>query len=113
MKLLEPVMWNSMKLTHATSDPMISLVPACYLLSMPEIQQQLILPLLCTISKQCVRLYAQKKLRVQEDNNGFWLWVAKRKPKGKNFTKPYTPKKKTYMKNCNCCGSLKQELILP
>jgi hypothetical protein len=39
MKLLEPVMWNSMKLIRAAFDPMISLVPACYLLSMLETQQ--------------------------------------------------------------------------
>jgi len=32
MKLLEHVVWNSMKLTHAASDPMIFLVPACCLL---------------------------------------------------------------------------------
>jgi hypothetical protein len=54
-----------------------------------------------------------KKLRVQEDNNSFWLWVAKRKPKGENCTEPCTPKRKAYLKNCNCCGSLRQELILP
>jgi hypothetical protein len=55
----------------------------------------------------------QKKPQVQEDNNSFWLWVAKRKPKGENFTEPCTPKRKAYLKNCNCCGSLRQELILP
>jgi hypothetical protein len=51
MKLLKPVMWNSMKLTRAAFDPMISLVPACYLLFVPETQQQHLLLLLYTISK--------------------------------------------------------------
>jgi hypothetical protein len=89
MKLLEPVMWNSMKLTRAASDPMISLVPA-------------LLPAICAWklnSTSCCSSSAlfqstvsgckhKKKLRVQEDNNSFWLWVAKRKSKGENFTEP-------------------------
>jgi hypothetical protein len=49
-------MWNSMKLAGAASDPMISLVPACCLLSVPETQQLLLLLLLYTISKHCVWL---------------------------------------------------------
>jgi hypothetical protein len=50
---------------------------------------------------------------VQEDNNSFWLWVAKRKLKGENFIEPCTLKKKAYLKNCNRYGSLREELILP
>jgi hypothetical protein len=56
MKLLELVMWNSMKLIRAASDPMISFVPTCCLLSVPETQQQFLLLLLCTISKHYVWL---------------------------------------------------------
>jgi len=36
----------------------------------------------------------KKKLRVQEDNNSFWLWVAKRKPKGENLLNPANPREK-------------------
>jgi hypothetical protein len=50
---------------------------------------------------------------MQEDNNNFWLWVAKKKPKGEKFIEPCTPKRKAYLKNYNCCGSLRQEIILP
>jgi hypothetical protein len=53
-----------------------------------------------------------KKTSSASGQNNFWLWVAKRKPKGENFTEPCTSKRKAYLKNCNFCGSLKHELIL-
>jgi len=60
MKLLEPVMWNSMKLTSVASDPMISLVLACCLLSVPETQQRLLLLPFCTISKHYMVVSTKK-----------------------------------------------------
>jgi len=73
---LKPVMWNSMKLAGAASDPMISLVPACCLLSVPETQQLLLLLLLCTSSfrfcRQKTRIPIQKWARNQIRDQFRW-----------------------------------------